>query len=373
MEHNLYFDNASTSFPKPEAVGEEILRYLRVFGGTYGRAAYPRVIETGRVVEETRALLARLFGVSDASHAVFTPGATGAINTVLFGMDLVHKHVLVSGLEHNAVMRPLHRLQKSSGLSWSVLPSRCDGRVIGEQIASHIRRNTALVIINHQSNVNGVVQPLAEIKNAIGPIPLLVDAAQSLPVFQVMGDLWNIDAIALTGHKGLLGPTGIGALFIRDGSQLAPLVYGGTGSRSELFDMPDFLPDKFEAGTPNITGIFGLNAALKNYPVQGHTRQEFFDLLKEIRAMGKYNLYVSESMEDQGELFSINHARLDCAAMGHRLAKAYGIEVRVGLHCAPLAHQTIGTFPTGTVRISVSAYHTPEDFQILLHALREID
>jgi len=288
-------------------------------------------------------------------------------------MDLKNRHVLISPLEHNAVHRPLCMIQNDQNVRLDVLPHFRDGRVDLQGLKEMIRDTTSLVIINHQSNVNGVIQPVREIKRAIGPIPILVDAAQSLGHTVLQADDWDMDYIAFTGHKGLLGPTGIGGLFIRDPEGLRPLIAGGTGSRSETCEMPAFMPDKFEAGTHNIAGIFGLLGALRARPEPAHTRAHLKSCLTEIRKLSRLDLFAAEDFSHQGPVFSLTHERHDCAAIGRALFDRFRIETRVGLHCSPRAHKTLNTFPQGTVRIAPSLYHTKADLDYLLNALSEIN
>lgn len=368
---NLYFDNASTSFPKPPEVAGEIARYLNDVGGTYGRAAYPRIVEATGMVERCRDAVATLMGVGDASKIAFTGGATMAINTVLQGFGLPRgARALVSPLEHNAVMRPLNAL----GAEVQVLPSFADGFVNVERLRDVETDGVALVVINHQSNVNGVVQPLSEIcewAHSRG-IRVLADCSQSLPYSALAADLWGLDYAVFTGHKGLLGPTGTGGFYAREPLSLEPLVCGGTGSRSESFEMPEAWPDRFEAGTPNMAGIAGLLAALENRPGTAHSRGDFLDLVSAVAGLSGFRVFGALSTEYQGELFSVAHERLGTAGLAALLWESYGIEVRAGLHCAPAAHRFLGRFPGGTVRFAAGPYHTPQDFEALLRALTDL-
>lgn len=368
---NLYFDNASTSFPKPPEVAEGIARYLSHGGGTYGRAAYGRIVEATGMVERCRDAVARLMGVGDASKIAFTSGATAAINTVLQGFGLPRgARVLVSPLEHNAVMRPLAAM----GVKAVALPAFADGRIDTVRLQDIDIKDIPLVVINHQSNVNGVVQPLAEIcgwAHSRG-IRVLADCSQSLPCSTLAADLWGLDYAVFTGHKGLLGPTGTGGFYAREPLSLEPLVYGGTGSRSESFEMPEAWPDRFEAGTPNMAGIAGLLAALENRPGTGHSRTDFLDLLSAVAGLPGFRVFGALSAEYQGELFSVAHERLGTAKLADSLWSSYGIEVRAGLHCAPAAHRFLGSFPGGTVRFAVGPYHKAQDFEALLRALTDI-
>ena len=368
-ELNGYFDCGATSFPKPAQVACEMARYLNEVGGPYGRSFYGRALEVSGVVEETRSLLAGLLRAGNSEKIIFTHNATHAVNIVVKGLALKGKEVWISPLEHNAVARPLRRLKQDGQITVRFLPSAADGRVEPERL--HFSERTGLIVVNHQSNVNGVIQPIREIKEKAGPIPVLVDAAQSLGHQAIDAEGWEIDFVAFTGHKGLLGPTGTGGLYL-GGQHLKPLIEGGTGSRSESSAMPGFLPDRFEAGTPNIAGIFGLRAALLHRPIPAHTREDFLDLIRAIRQLPGLSVQAARAEDHQGELFSITSGSMDSSTLGMCLYEDYGIETRLGLHCAPLAHRRIGTFPSGTVRISPTVYHSPRDFALILAALTEI-
>jgi cysteine desulfurase family protein len=372
MAINSYFDNAATSFPKPRDVAEYMTRYLNESCGTYGRSAYPRVLESSSTVETVRELLARIIGTAFPERIVFSSNATTAINTVLFGLRLRDCHVLISPMEHNAVMRPLYELKKSCNVEYEILPHGPDGMVDIEKIGPYLKSSTKLVIVNHQSNVNGVMQPVREIKSIIGEIPMLIDVAQSLGHSALYMDDWGIEFAAFTGHKGLLGPTGTGGIYISKPDMVSPLTFGGTGSRSESFEMPEFTPDKYEAGTPNLAGIYGLLGAMKSPPKPAHDFDDFFDALKEIEQIPNIKLYRASDTHAQGPLFSINHAEHDCGKIAKALFSTFSIEVRSGLHCAPLAHKTLGTFPSGTVRFSPSIYHSKIDFEYLIDAIKTI-
>jgi cysteine desulfurase family protein len=369
---DTYFDNAATSFPKPEHVAQETVRYLTELGGPYGRAAYGRALEVSRVIEETRELVAALLGAKNPDSVVFAPNATHGLNLVLKALILRQAHVLISPLEHNAVMRPLEHLCHRRGAVFEVLPHAEDGRIDIDRVAERIRAETALIVVNHQSNVNGLAQPVEHLRSVAGAVPILVDAAQSAGSVAIDAEQWGLDFLAYTGHKSMLGPTGTGGLWCRNPESLAPLVLGGTGSRSESFSMPSFAPDRFEAGTPNIAGLFGLRAALLNRPAANHSRDDFFSMVKRIESLPGIKVYRAEKPQEQGELVSVAHAGLDCATLSRGLSERFAIDTRSGLHCAPLAHQTLGTFPGGTVRISLSPYHSAEDLDLLADAFERI-
>lgn len=371
MKENCYFDNAATSFPKPPAVAAAICRYLNEVGGSYGRSAYARAFDVARTVEKTRDLLAERMGARDAERLVFAPNATHAVNLVLQSLLRQGGRVLISPLEHNAVTRPLAALAERYGVTFDLLPHRGDGCVDISGIKDLVTADTLLAVVNHQSNVNGVIQPLGEIKEQLGQVPLLVDASQSFGSIPVTVDAWDIDFLAFTGHKALLGPTGIGGLYLKNPGTVEPLIFGGTGSASDSFEMPAIVPDRFEAGTLNIAGIYGLLAALEDAPASRHSRAEYQRLVEELRGLPSLRVLCAERFADQGDVFSFYQPGADPATLGRRLFDNYSIETRVGLHCAPLAHQTLGTFPAGTVRIGVSPYHTNDDFTYLIKAVRD--
>lgn len=368
---NKYFDNACTSFPKPLQVGEQMLQHVHQ-GGSYGRAAYKRIFFSTQIVEEARDLVSNLLGVSNSANVIFDLNATHAINQLLNGFNFKHRKVLVSPLEHNAVMRPLHSL----GIHFELLPSGPDGLVRVELISSELLKGVDLVILNHVSNVNGVIQPVAQIKDSIGEIPILIDASQSLGKVDLLIDEWGIDYVAFTGHKGLLGPTGTGGFYAKYPNTIRTTITGGTGSNSEGFEMPEFTPDRFQAGTPNITGIYGLLAALKYKPKQGWDREVLLSCIQTLQQVDSLGVICANEFYNQSDVFSIYPRNSEVSELASILYEHYGIETRSGLHCSPLAHKTLGTFPKGTVRFSLSPYHTNEDISYLqasvLNAIREV-
>ena len=369
---NLYFDNCATSFPKPAAVAEAMSKHLNETGGTYGRSAYPRILNSTRLVEECRDQLGGWMGTTQSDKIILTANATTALNLMIQGICKKGGHVLTSAMEHNAIARPLQHLCQLGLIEWEQLESAPDGRILVDKIASKIRPNTILVAVCHMSNVNGMAQSPGEIKNAIGEIPLLVDASQSLGQHPVEVDRWGVDFLAFTGHKSLLGPTGTGGAFLRRPELVEPLLFGGTGSGSDSLSMPAFVPDRFEAGTPNITGIHGLNAALKNKPVACHSSDDFAALLSEVKTNKNYRVRCADDFSRQGKLFSVVHQTLSSSELAQRFYEGYGIESRAGLHCAPLAHRHLGSFPNGDCRFSLSPYHTPEELNFLAKAIHDV-
>lgn len=371
---NSYFDNGATSFPKPTAVAEYITRYLTECGGTYGRSSYGRTVEATSGVEQCRDLLATSLGLPNANGLVLTSGATFGANMVLKGIGFKSGRVLVSPLEHNAVMRPLEQLCKASNtrLKWEVLPHFSDGIVDVEALRAINLSDVKLVIVNHASNVNGAIQPIEAIKKALGGVALMVDVSQSLGHIEVEAARWGLDYLFFTGHKGLYGPSGTGGVYIKEPQTVSPLVTGGTGSNSHSYDMPTTMPDIFEAGTPNIVGFYGLLGALENRPLKGHTPLDFKNFLSEIKTIPNITIYCANSYSNQIELFSVSSKTKKPSTIAFELLHGFGIETRSGLHCSPLAHRSLGTFSDGTLRISLSAYHTPSDLEQMLNALKEV-
>ena len=369
---NGYFDNAATSFPKPKNVCVETVRYLNEIGGPYGRSFYQKSLDVSSIIEETRTLLGEKFHVPNCDNLIFTHNATHAINIILKGLNLDNNsEILISPLEHNAVARPLMELKQTKGTTFKILDHFSDGLINVNKIKSQITKNTALVIVNHQSNVNGVIQPIEVIKENIDEIPLFIDAAQSAGHIEIDLNKINIDFLAFTGHKGLLGPTGTGGLYIKNPEMVKPLIDGGTGSNSEEMITPSFMPDKFESGTHNISGIFGLYGALTSNILPLHIHKDFLDFLQEIKKLKEYTVISADSENYQGELFSIIPNFTDLANLGGILDSKYNVQARAGSPGAPLAHTTLKTYPSGTIRIAPSIFHTVNDFEILLAILKE--
>ena len=372
---NLYFDNASTSYPKPQAVGVAITHYLSECGGTYGRGFYPRVAKATALVERCRDKLGGILGVSP-ENVFFNSGATMAANLVLKGLEFKSgAKILFSGMEHNAVMRPLEFISKQTRLELIQLPTESDGRVAIDKIDASMLDNVALIIVNHQSNVNGVIQPVVELMRLAEDIPLMLDATQSISAKGLPGFSANDkrpEYIIFSGHKGLYGPTGIGGLYVAAPDLLTPLLHGGTGSNSEYYEMPEVYPDRLEGGTHNIVGIAGLEAAISSPPEIKHSRNDFLKLLDRVSAIDGVTVLKANLPEHQGEVFSILHSRISPDELAWQLLDSFGCDTRVGLHCAPLAHHTLGTFPDGAVRISLSGFHTVEDLEFLAQAILKI-
>lgn len=367
---NLYFDNASTSFPKPSAVGEAVVTYLSNEGGSKGRGAYGRGFAAGVIVERCRDAMAGVMGVALAEHLFFTAGATAGANWVVQGVlrdAEAGARVLTSPMEHNAVMRPLHAV----GAKMESLPCGGDGVVCVEALEMVDCTGVRLVAVNHVSNVNGAVQPVADICRWAKDraLAVMVDTSQSAGHIDVQGDTWGADYLIFTGHKGLSGPTGIGGFYARHPETITPLMYGGTGSYSDSYAMPAGYPERFEAGTHNVAGAAGLLSAIEHPLQKKHGREDFETLVKLISDIEGVTVYGSGAGV---ELFSITHSSIGVALLCERLYREAGVETRSGLHCAPLAHRTLGTLTTGTVRISLSAAHERADLEALYGAIMSV-
>ena len=376
----IYLDNAATSHPKPETVIHAMTTFMREVGGNPGRSGHRLSIEAGRVVFEAREKIAALFGASDSSRVIFGQNATEAINLGLKGLLRRGDHVITSSMEHNSVMRPLRALAKE-GIELTVIPCSREGFLDPAEIQKAIRKNSRMVVLNHGSNVVGTLlplEPVGEICRNQGVL-FLVDAAQTAGVIPIDLEKEKIDLLAFTGHKALFGPQGTGGLVIGrrvDERTLQPLKRGGTGSRSELEEQPDFLPDLCESGTPNAVGLAGLRAGLDFIQgvgiekIRDHERKLTARLIQGLLEIPGAVVYGSGDAEKQCATVSFNLKDWVPSDLSFRLDEEFGILTRVGLHCAPSAHRTIGTFPEGTVRVSMSYLNTEEEVEHTLQAIK---
>ena len=380
----IYLDNGSTTFPKPRAVAEAMYRYLTESGSNVGRGNYGRAYAVEEQVYETRELLCGLFHGGDCRNVIFTKNVTESLNVLLKGLLRPGDHVLVSSMEHNAVMRPLTQLTRQ-GVSFSRIPCAPDGSLLLDAMEGLLQENTRAVVMTHASNVCGTVLPIGEVGAFCRRRGLLflVDGAQTAGVLPIDMETMHIDALAFTGHKGLLGPQGTGGFVLgeRMVPQLEPLLSGGTGSLSHTEEVPAFLPDRFEPGTLNLPGILGLRAGLlwlKETGLDGILRHElnlterFLCGLAPLEASGQVRILGRRGREGRTGVVSLQTLTQDLAQAAFRLDRDYGIMTRVGLHCAPSAHRTLGTFPTGTIRFSFGWWNTEEDVAAALAALTEI-
>ena len=376
----IYLDNSATSFPKPESVYRSVDQAFRTLGANPGRGGHRMSLESARMVLEAREAAAALLDVEDAARIVFTSGATESLNLALFGVLQPGDRMVTTSMEHNAVVRPLRALA-DRGVKVAKVQADVTGRVSAEAIRQACAEGKPrMVVMTHCSNVTGTVQPIEEVGAFCrdNGILLLVDAAQSAGLLPLSVRTAGIDLLAVAGHKSLYGPPGIGLLCVAPGLQLTPLIYGGTGSLSHLEAQPDDLPERYESGTLNTPGIAGLLAGLRFLEEIGPEAlrareqallKQLVDGLEEISGL---TVYGPHDVALHGGAVSFNCAALDPAEIGFRLDHDYGIMVRVGLHCAPDAHRSIGTFPRGTVRVSPGYFNTPDDIARLLEALQNI-
>ncbi|MEW6227460.1 MAG: aminotransferase class V-fold PLP-dependent enzyme [Bacillota bacterium] len=376
----IYLDNAATSFPKPDAVLDAMEDFMRNVGASSGRGAYRKALEADKIVFKARQALARLLGVRDVSRIVFTANATESLNLAIKGLLSEGDHVVTTSMEHNAVWRPLKSVERTRGVSISQALCAPDGTLDPGDVEALLRPNTKLIVMTHASNVIGTIMPVEEV-GAIARgrgIPLLVDCAQTAGVYPIDVERLNIDLAAFTGHKGLMGPTGTGGLYIRSGIDLVPLKEGGTGGESILEHQPDSLPDRFEAGTLNVCGIAGFAAGVRFVLGAGVERimkkearlvRRLLDGLLEIPGI---EVYGPKDPAWQVGVVSLNVRDIPPEEVAHRLDADFDIMVRAGLHCAPCAHRTIGTIERGTVRIGPGYFNTEDDIDRCVEALTQI-
>jgi cysteine desulfurase / selenocysteine lyase len=375
----IYLDHAATSWPKPPKVLTAMHDFLEKTGGNPGRSGHRMSIEAGRTVYDAREAVAELFNAADPLRVIFTLNATHAINLALHGLLRPGDRVVTSGIEHNAVMRPLRAMP----VELSVVPCHPDGSLDLEEAAAAITPGAKLVALNHASNVMGTILPVAqvaELARRAGAL-LLVDAAQTAGALPIDMQALGIDLLAFTGHKALLGPPGTGGLVIGervDTGSLEPLYRGGTGSRSEFEIQPEDCPDKYESGTPNGVGIAGLGAGVRSVLEQGaeairyHERRLAQALAEGLANIRGVTVYGPTDPGERTATVSFTVAGRRVSEIGLRLDEEHDVLCRVGLHCAPAAHRTIGTFPEGTVRFAGGLSTTPADVEHAIAALAQI-
>lgn len=377
----IYFDNASTSWPKAPGMASEMAGYLENIGCNVGRGSYERAYVVSRKVYETREKLRCLFDAEDNKNVIFTANVTQAINTVLKGFLRRGDHVLISGLEHNAVVRPLEHL-KQTGVTYDVIPCDNLGNLEVTCIEKMIKPETRAVVMTHGSNVSGNILPV----EAVGRICtsrglyFIVDTAQTAGLHDISMKKANISALCFTGHKGLMGPQGIGGFLVTDelAEQMVPLLDGGTGSVSDQLDMPGFLPDRFEAGTLNLPGIYGLSSALDYLSSVDKSELLMIEeqltgaFIRGVEAIDSLRLVGTADHRNRCALVSVDCLTKDNAQIAFELDRDYGIMTRVGMHCAPLAHRSLETYPQGTLRFSFNHFNTRDEVDCALEALQKI-
>jgi cysteine desulfurase family protein len=377
----IYLDNAASSWPKPDATWQAMEHFMRNIGANPGRSGHRLSIEAGRILMDAREALAELFQVENPLRICFAKNATEALNLAIHGSLHAGDHCITASMEHNSVMRPLRALEKR-GLEVTVVPCSPQGELDPQEIKKAIKKNTRLIIITHASNVVGTLMPVGEVGKIARKHGVLfcIDASQTAGACPIDVAEMRIDFLAFTGHKALCGPQGTGGLYIREGleKELEPLMRGGTGSRSEFQEQPDFIPDKYESGTPNTVGIAGLGAGARFCLAQGVGRirqkeQEMTQrLIEGLQSIPGVCVYGCGNAERQVAICSFTIAGLTPSEISMELDEEFGIMSRPGLHCAPAAHQTINTFPQGTVRLSPGYFTIEEEINFALEAVGKI-
>lgn len=377
----LYFDNSATSFPKAPGIGDAIKYYLEDIGGNVNRGVYKKAQSAQEKLLDTREKLCSLFNFPKPDNVVFTMNITQSLNYLLKGVLKDGDHCLVSSMEHNAVMRPLTQLEKQ-GVSFTRIPCSNLGSLDMAKLGPLIKKNSKALIMTHASNVCGTIMPVLDAGRFCREHGLIfiLDAAQTAGFLDIDMSAMNIDALAFTGHKSLLGPQGIGGFIISDklAHSVEPLMSGGTGSLSDSEEVPPYLPDRFEPGTPNIPGIFGLHKALcylehsslksiREYTLS--LTSLFLDGVKELPCIKLIGL---PDIKGRTAVVSLDFPEHDNGEIAYRLDSSFGIMTRSGMHCAPSAHQSLGTFPRGTVRFSFSHFNTKEEIEYTIDTLWHI-
>ncbi len=375
----VYFDNAATTFPKPDIVYDSIMTAMKEYGANPGRSGHKMALKASRGVYETRELLGMLFNYNHPMNIILTFNATQSLNIGIKGILNPGDHVITTSMEHNSVLRPITFLEKL-GVESTIVYGDEKGRIKVSDIEKSIRKNTKLIVTTHMSNLTGTIMPIEEIGKLSKDkgILYMVDASQSAGVYDINLGKMNIDLVAFPGHKGLLGPQGTGGLIIREGLTPREIFQGGTGSASNSLIQPDILPDRYESGTENAPGLIGLGAGVKYILDRGiddirrHEEALTKHFIEEALKIDGIKLYGPLNKEEQGAVVALNIKDADSSEVSYILDSEYDIAVRPGLHCAPLAHKTIGTLEQGAVRFSFGIFNTHEEIEFAIKALKEI-
>ncbi|HWR39218.1 MAG TPA: aminotransferase class V-fold PLP-dependent enzyme [Patescibacteria group bacterium] len=376
----IYLDNAATTWPKPECVYAAVDYCLRNIAANPGRGGHRMAREAGLLLFETRELLAQLLGVEDPNRICFTYNATDSLNIALLGLLKEGDVVLTTSLEHNAVARPLRWLERNRGIRLKIIGGDDQGRLRLDVLQKELEQGAAAVVMTHASNVTGALMPVAEVGRLTRRqgTQLIVDAAQTAGVEPIDVEAMGIDVLAFSGHKGLLGPQGTGGIYVREGLVIQPLRTGGTGSLSESDRQPDFMPDSLESGTPNTPGIAGLRAALQYIHEQGREvlqeRERLLarQLINGFAEIPGVRLLGPAAEEERTAVVSVTVRNWDSGALARELDEQYGIACRGGLHCAPWAHEAMGTLKTGAVRFSPGAFTSTEEIEQAVRAMEKL-
>ena len=375
----IYLDNAATTYPKPECVYEAIMDCMKNYCANPGRAGHKLAMKAAREIYDTRENIAKLFNVDNPMNIVFTNNATDSLNLAIKGLVKSGDHIITTSMEHNSVIRPIKALEKNN-VENTVVQCDKDGFLNIEDLRNAIKPNTKLIVTTHASNVCGTLIDIKSVGEVAkeNNILYLVDASQTAGVYDIDTKKINVDMIAAPGHKCLLGPQGTGILYIREGLELNILKEGGTGSKSEDLFQPNLLPDKYESGTHNTPGIVGLNQGVKFILEKGidNIRKHEEDLceymLNRLEEVPNIVIYGPKDSRKRAAVISINIGNMDSGEITFLLDSEYDIATRSGIHCAPLAHKTLGTLEQGAVRFSLGYFNTKQDIDIAIEALKQI-
>lgn len=376
----IYLDNAATTFPKPKQVYDAVLDCMENYGANPGRAGHKLAMRAGREIYDCRENIAKLLNISNPMNIVFTHNATDSLNLAIKGVVKSGDHIITTSIEHNSVIRPIKALEEK-GIENTIV--KCDeyGQLNANDIKKAIKPNTKLIVTTHASNVCGTLVDIEAVGNIAkeNNILYLVDASQTLGVYDVDVQKINVDMIAAPGHKCLLGPQGTGILYIREGLALDILKEGGTGSNSEELFQPNMMPDRYESGTHNTPGIAGLNAGVSFVietgidKIRKHEEELCLYMLEKLSEVPNIKIYGPLDSKKRAAVISINIGNIDSGEVTFMLDDIYGIATRSGIHCSPLAHETLGTLIQGTVRFSFGYFNTKEEVDKSIEALKEIE
>ena len=374
----IYFDNAATTMRKPECVLQAVTEAMCSLGNS-GRGVHSGALSASRIIYETRAALAQLFGAESPERIAFTANSTQALNMAIKGVLNPGDHVITTALEHNSVLRPLYEME-DRGVELTILPADSKGNIRIEEFEKEIRPSTKAIVTTHGSNLTGNlldVSRIGEIAENHG-ILYIVDASQTAGVYDINVRKTHMDILCFTGHKGLLGPQGTGGIYVREGVEIKPLLSGGSGVQTYLRSHPPQMPTALEAGTLNGHGIAGLGAAVRYLQETGldTIRQKEQELMwafySQVREIPGITVYGDFTDRNRCAIVSLNVRNYDSGEVSDALSSEYGIATRPGAHCAPLMHKALGTVEQGAVRFSFSHYNTMEEINIAVAALREL-
>lgn len=378
----IYLDNAATSRDKASVVKKAILNYYENIGCSPGRGGYEDSLKAGRIIIEARNTIADFFNVDNLKQIIFTHNITYALNIGIKGILKKGDHVITSTMEHNSVLRPLNRLEKNGIIDVDYIQCDQKGRLNPEKVEAAINKKTKLIILTYASNVSGTIMPVQEIGEIAdeNDVYFMLDTAQAAGVYDIDFKKLKVDFLAFTGHKALMGPTGTGGFAIskKMAAEMEPLIEGGTGSKSDQEKQPNFLPDKFESGTMNTMGISGLKAGIEFIQkigikrIREHEQKLGKAFLEGLKRIAEIKIIGPADLKEQVPTFSITAGSRDLGQLSFELDEKYKVMTRSGLHCAPFAHKTLGTFPEGSLRFSIGYFNTLPEIRTALNALKDI-